>query len=226
MKYQKPILIAIFSFLLISEASCATKKAATCPSQKELNELTLILTKYGNNSEGVPPLHYAILKKDMKAVDLLLKHGADPLARYTSKSCLYYAIMAGSMPLIDKFIALENSVIDMANREKHEKHHSFDALYAALVTNQYEAAKYFIISGLLPSDIIEQSFLFLIHPSEEYKGISLYQKKTLLKLMIEHGADINIKTCRTSDKTPLEYLIMSDPSNTEMADFLRSLGAE
>ena len=47
-------------------------------SQKELNELTLVLTKYGNNPEGVPPLHYAILKKDTKAIDLLLKHGADP----------------------------------------------------------------------------------------------------------------------------------------------------
>ncbi len=76
-------------------------------SQKELNELTLVLTKYGNNPEGVPPLHYAILKKDTKAIDLLLKHGADPhTGDHETLTCLYYAIKADSVSLIKKFIAL------------------------------------------------------------------------------------------------------------------------
>lgn len=224
MKLKAIILVLLLSFVFIGDASGAKKKKPSGPSQKELNELTLTMARYGNNPEGVPPLHYAILKKDMKAINLLLKHGADPLSADSSKrSCLYHAIVAGSIPLINKFIALGNSVIDMSNRKKHS---NFDALQTALVTNQYEAAKYFIISGLLPSDIIEQSFLFLVHPSEAYKGISPDQKKTLIKLLVQHGAYINCRTHRTSDKTPLQYLIMADPTNTEMAEFLRSLGAE
>lgn len=224
MKYQKLILIAIFSVVLISEASCATKKAAKCPSQKELNELTLLLTKYGNNPEGASPLQYAILKKDMKAVGLLLKHGASPLSKDCSnRSCLYYAIRAGNIQLIKQFITLGNSVIDMGNREKH---HNFDALGTALVTQQYEPAKYLIESGLIPSDIVKKSFLYLVHPAPAYQGLNAEQKKTLIRLMVSHGADINAVMRDNSNYTPLQYLISGDPSNTEMADFLRSLGAK
>jgi len=37
-----------------------------------------ILVKYGNNPEGVPPLHYASMVGDENAVTMLLDHGASP----------------------------------------------------------------------------------------------------------------------------------------------------
>lgn len=223
MKLKTIILAALLSFIFISDASCANKKKpAKHPTQKELNELTLLLTSYSNNSEGVPPLHYAILKKDTKAINLLLKHGADPKSLDCNRwSCLYYAIKSGSIPLIKKFITLGNSVMDLHNKEIPG---NTDAFCVALTLNQYEAAKDFIVSGLIPSDSLQKSFIYLVHPARAYQVLPTDQKKYLLKLMVEHGADINAKTC--SDYTPLGYLTSADPNNTEMADFLRSLGAK
>jgi ankyrin repeat protein len=40
-----------------------------------------VLIKYGNNPDGVPPLHYAIKCRDEKAIKLLLDHGASPNAQ-------------------------------------------------------------------------------------------------------------------------------------------------
>ena len=41
-------------------------------------ELIDILIRYGHNSDGIPALHYAIKMQDERAVELLLKRGANP----------------------------------------------------------------------------------------------------------------------------------------------------
>jgi ankyrin repeat protein len=220
MKTKSLLFLFLLSFVFISQAECKNKKSAKCVTQKEINELTLILTRYGNNTEGLPPLHYAVLKKDTKAINLLIKHGADPKAQAHNKySCLYYAVKAGSIPLIKKFIDLGNSPFSSSN---HPTAFGENALYISILYAQYEAAKYIITNGLHTPQILENDCFFLI----AYKtgNFSDEQRKDLVKLMVQHGLDLNSKEIR--GRTQLQEFSPKHPKDTEMADFLRSLGAE
>ena len=59
---------------------------ATLDNDRELID---ILIRYGNNSQGLPALHYAINMEDDRAVELLLRNGADPQALPTALASLY-----------------------------------------------------------------------------------------------------------------------------------------
>ena len=73
----------------------------------ECELLTQIQVRYGNNPEGIGSLHYAILQKDVLAVELLLKYGASPYSvDYQGNTCLDYALHADCPELIKKFSAL------------------------------------------------------------------------------------------------------------------------
>ncbi|MCE5293003.1 MAG: ankyrin repeat domain-containing protein [Chlamydiales bacterium] len=73
----------------------------------ECDLLTQIQVRYGNNPEGIGSLHYAILQKDILAVDLLLYYGASPYTvDYQGNTCLDYALQADCPELIKKFLAL------------------------------------------------------------------------------------------------------------------------
>lgn len=70
------------------------------------DELIDLLIKYGNNSEGLPPVLYASKTGDFAAVKLLLKHGADINTRDGSEhkwGALHYALLSENYSLI-KFL--------------------------------------------------------------------------------------------------------------------------
>lgn len=220
MKLKTIILPALLSFIFISDASCAKKKKPSGPSQKELNEVTLTLARYSNNPEGLPTLHYAVLKNDRKAISLFLKYGADPLSVCRSHySCLYYAIKSGSLSLIKKFIALGNSHLDVRNMPDND---GYDASTMSLKLGQYEAAKYFILNfpPLHPKRLLQQGRLLL---KTNACGFTLQQRKELMKFMTN---DIPQEIVSQSASWLLQELLRDSPKEHEMAEFLRSLGAK
>lgn len=114
------------------------------------SELLDIMVKYGNNSEGLPVLHYAITQKDEKAVLLLLQHGANANARinnHTSSqsgeplTSLDFAAAYGNIKIIKLLIdyGAEINVLDNSERPS--------PLHFAAMHNQTEAIKILIDKG-------------------------------------------------------------------------------
>jgi hypothetical protein len=157
MKSKLLIILAIFALNYLSATTCVNKKSSKCPTEKEIKQLTLtetyqeyssrplapqtefeqltvILTKYGNNQFGLPVIHYAILQNDVEAVDLLLKYGASPLTKGNGYGCIDYAIRTGSLELTKKFIEIGVSPRRMVD--------SFSPLEYAKMCHQPEIVRY------------------------------------------------------------------------------------
>lgn len=107
MKFKLFALFATFIFTCLSADTYLENCSSLPVPQTDFEKLSAILTRYGNNPEGIPTLHYAILQNDKPAIDLLLKHGASPFTEnFKHRNCLYYAIIAGSLELVQRFIQL------------------------------------------------------------------------------------------------------------------------
>lgn len=126
-----------FLILLCSVLFCNLRAEATLQCvPNEIERLTLILTKYGNNPYNISPLHYAILENDKTSVDLLLKYGASP---YMSKkfpdgcTCLTFAIISGNLDLVEQFLDLN-----------YDEARQIDPLLVAIRFRKNEIAKYLI----------------------------------------------------------------------------------
>ena len=118
-----------------------TKHFCECPTPTESELLTDILIKYGNNPEGIPAIHYAILKNDIKAINLLLKHGASPSTKDShNRNCLYYSIKIGSIELVKKFVE--------SGANPHEVISDWCVLNLAISSHQNDIAKYLIDCGV------------------------------------------------------------------------------
>ncbi len=190
-------------------------------TERELNELTLILAKYSNNPEGAPPLHYAVLKNDGRAISLLLKHGVDPLSVCSkNNSCLYYAIRSGSLSLVKKFITLGNNPIDLCNRNAH---HGYDATTMSLKLGQYEAAKYFIRTLEPTAKRLMFQGSLLIQPNA--CGFTLEQRKELIGLMATYIITSS-ETIASSALYLLEKLQNETRCEHDMAEFLKALSKQ
>lgn len=222
MKAKMLIMIALLSLVLISEASCTAKQNGKCPSQKELNELTLILTKYGNNPVGVPPLHYAVIKKDVKAVNLLLKHGADPIARDSNKkSCLYHAIITENIPLVKKFIELGDNPFNL-NDVNENSYTALNALNISIMYGQPEVAKYLLERKYFNNKVLDHAFFSLLsHPSTRFPKD---RRREMVLIFMSHGLDLN--STEVQGRTHLQQFLLAHSEDREMADFLRGLGAK
>lgn len=220
MKAKTLILVALFSFVSISEASGTTKKNTKCPSQKELNELTLLLTKYGNNPEGLQPLHYAILQKDTKAVNLLLKHGANPHVIDKNRSnCIGWAIKARSLTLVERFVRLGVNTECVYNK--------LSALDAAVYLSQPEIACFLAASDRVSKDQKNNALRSIVLGLGNLNTniISFDQRKKIITILVKHGVDINIKF--SGEKTVLDYAMVSKVDfMPDMIKFLKSIGAK
>lgn len=97
MKLKKLVLILFISINWLSSAVCTEIiPDQLCEATTDIEKLTLLQTKYGNNPYGVSTLQYAILQNDEAAVDLLLKYGASPFVAEEfprGSNCLTFAVM-------------------------------------------------------------------------------------------------------------------------------------
>jgi ankyrin repeat protein len=132
----------LFCFSLISAFSCLEGyQDAPLPPQTECEQLAVIFAKYANNPEGISALHYAVLQDDAFAIDLLLKYGASPFTKSFDRTSFYYAIVAGNLELVDKFLKLQLDPNLGCNSNE-------EPLKVAIREHQNKIAKYIINSGV------------------------------------------------------------------------------
>jgi len=154
----------------------------------------------------------------VKAIDLLLKFGADPSTGDSNlNTCLYYAIKSGSISLIQKFIALGNNPISLRNN-----HQGANSLQVAIAFSQYDAAKYLITNVSLNQQALKKGFIHCI--CKHISNFTFDQRKALIHLMIGYGLEINNHP--DEEKTFLQEMGGILVNFPEMRDFLTSLGAE
>lgn len=141
---MKSKLFALFAIFLVTYLSADTYlENCTSPlvPQTEFEELGVILIKYGNNPDGIPALHYAILQNDKFSVDLLLKYGASPFTKdFRQNNCLYYAIKAGNLEMTQRFVELGIDPDEFSNGKT--------ALHIAIVEHQTDIVRYLINYGV------------------------------------------------------------------------------
>jgi ankyrin repeat protein len=129
-----------------SKANLEVQKTTTHPSDPELLD---IIVRYGNNPLGIPMLHYAIVQKDHKAVDILLKHGASPLTKdHIGRGCLYYAILADDLTLTKKFIELGIDPNETCGYTDRAGEDGLSPLCFAIKEHRNTIAKFLIESGV------------------------------------------------------------------------------
>lgn len=145
----------------------------------ESERLADILTRYGNNPEGIPALHYAILQSDTSAVDLLLKNGASPHTRdFHGADCIYYSVKAGNIQLVQKFLSLgvnPNGPVDMDQ---------FKPLGLAIELKRNEIAKLLINSSV---DFSTDSQ----YKADYLRYTCAYPNIEIAKFLIEKGVKSN-----------------------------------
>lgn len=82
-----------------------TETAGTCASQTISDELVNVIVKYGNNPDGIPALLYAAKVGDLKAVELLVQHGADPYTRdHEKNTALHFALLSKNLQVVRFFL--------------------------------------------------------------------------------------------------------------------------
>jgi len=91
----------------------------------ELLKYNALINEPNDNTDGAPPLCYAVIQNNIECLELLLKKGADLnyMPMYKSyygyndiKSmsvCLYYAILNNNMIIVSKILEKEPKVINM-----------------------------------------------------------------------------------------------------------------
>lgn len=166
-------------------------------TQSEMDELSIILAKYGNNPEGLPSLHYAIRQRDYRAVDVLLKFGASPLTRDVNNySCLYHSILADDVILLKKFIGLGLNPNTLAT-------HDLSYLSVAIMHHKNNAAKYLINSGVNLRVDGELSGVIPRPPNNPSTFIACsVGNYEMLKVLIDRGIGIDMLTGGYNSKLP------------------------
>lgn len=127
------------------------------PKSPNHQEIAEIIVKYGNNPKGIPAIHYAILEKDFRAVDLLLECGASPSTTdHLGLNCLYYSILSGELSFVEKFIKLGLNPNRKIQQDGLFPHYYGDVIFEddftflslAISRHQNQIAKYLISYGV------------------------------------------------------------------------------
>lgn len=131
--------------------------------QNELEHLTVILAKYGNNPENIQAINYAILQNDEAAIDLLLRYGAS-FGRMSPR----YAIKVGNLDLFKRIF--DNGV----RIDSYEN----GLLLSAIAYHHNDIARYLIEQGnTLGFDVLEEDRDYL-KACETADNIEIYNLLT------------------------------------------------
>lgn len=145
-----------------TKLSCIQNNAQKVANQ----ELIDILIKYGNNPEGIPALHYAVVQGDEHAVKLLLDHGASPnaLSRERSRgdyremlTPLDYAAKHGRVNIMQLLVD-RGASINLILKGDDRSYQLCPALSFAAQYDQPDAIKFLVSKGAIIEPQIEASF--------------------------------------------------------------------
>lgn len=191
------------------------------PQQEPQIDLKDVIIKYGNNSDGLSVLHYAITKGDKNVVKVLLDHGADVNARDE--------IYAMNRAIITNQPEIVQILIDRgADIEKPEKNiaGTWSSIHFAAQTGNPEIISILVNHGApinknyLPEGDNVKTPLHIAAELGNYE---------VVQILVKHGAKINSQSTTRNyhftDGAPLDLaactLKFSDnPQNLDLIKFL------
>ena len=166
------------------------------------DELIDILVKYGNNSDGIPTILYASKMGDLKAVNLLIEHGADPFTRDSAKNtALHFALLSKNAQLVEFFL---NKGLD-PNASAFNNSHNGEVWQQAVALNDTKSFELLIAHGLR----LDSAFYY--HPLN-CPSIACISAGSLdlLKLILSKGGDIPREGVFGLNQDPVLWAISSD----------------
>lgn len=218
MKTKTLTLLAI-ALCVYLPAYAGTKKKPQAPKPKPQTEscgLCKVLARHGNNPEGIPALHEAILQNDVRAVNLLLKNGASPhTIDKDNNNCLYWAIKAGSLLMVKQFVSLGVNTGFLSPS-------GTNALWFAVKENQLEIINFLSNSPNVSVENKSHALRSIALDSGDF-CLTFTQRKKISDLLVRNGADINEKL--PTGETPLDYAL-NGSKEAATIEFLKSLGAK
>jgi probable HAF family extracellular repeat protein len=115
---------------------------------EDLKELQGILIKYGNNSEGLTPFHYAIKNGDTRAVEIMLNHGVDINLIDCGYTPLHQAIVSNHLETADLLIRYG------ANVNAYDEE-GYTPLHRAIIANNFELVTFLLQHGANKDSVVK-----------------------------------------------------------------------
>lgn len=181
--------------------NCNTAKSDISVNSSTSPELVNVLVKYGNNPEGIPPLHYASLIGDEKAVTLLLDNGASPNAlsiqavtdythKFNPRRPLDFAAMKGHLNVMDILLKRGAQINVSEIFDVDEPLKWSPSLYFAAKHDQGQAVSFLLNKGALLQPSREAVSCLPIETSPLFVAIQKGSLKAL-DALYNHGANIH-----------------------------------
>ncbi len=197
-----------------------------CDNSKEIEH---ILIKYGNNVDGMTPLHYAIKSGDLYAVTLLIANGADVNSRDTGGiwnfTALTRAVCCNQLEIATTLLA-NGANINLTVTRADTNFAHLDAMYYAAFTGNADIVNLLIENGAN----LKKSYSDYGTPLHVAAKASNYEAVVAL---VTAGASVNATIQNGSHwkyGTPLDYAANNltykdNPQNLELVKYLVEHGA-
>lgn len=191
-------------------------------------EIESIIVKYGNNSDGLPPLHSAIKQGDVNAVKVLIEKGADvnsvceEFRPQSTISALSRAAMNNQYEIALLLIGYGSDV----NFCSHED--CFYPIYYAAKFGSENILRLFIINGAKLDNVSPKKYNYPETPLHLATKAGNYEAVVAL---IEAGSNVNAvsdhgNTEGTALDVAAKYLkYQENPKNLELVKFLVEIGS-
>ena len=157
------------------------------------------------------PLHYAAERGELAVCALLLNHDASKVINLTnskSRTALWLAAERGDVKTVTSLLRHQ------AEPELSDKY-GWNALRAAVYSCSYDTVEVILRSGCSVKSVC-QAGISALHSAAFYDS-----KGTIAKLLIEHGADVQLKDKK--NKMPVQ--VAAEASNEVVLKHLLSLGS-
>lgn len=168
------------------------------------DDISLDEVHYWGDTEGLTPIHLAILGKNTETLETLLNSMNNNLL-LTSPTLLFLAIESNNFALINILLASSRFDIDYQDEQTKET-----ALYQAANANNFEAVACLLLNGA-NTEIREKLFGWspiFICAAEGYQDV--------VQLLLENGANHNVLD--DGGWTPMEHAVLR--GHLEIADLL------